>query len=83
MELMKGRFLLGQLGVLSLVAFLFAIAYGVGTWWSLEWNGLLEVSMSLWEVCSSFGDNNVCNPITSNDMVEGKIFDIDFVQKWN
>lgn len=68
---MKGKILYGQLGLLLLVGLLFGIAYGGGVWWSLEMSGL-ELSMTLWKICSVYGDNEVCNPIASHILGEGK-----------
>ncbi|XP_066936735.1 uncharacterized protein [Clytia hemisphaerica] len=69
MELMKGRIFLAQTVIFSLSALLFCIAYGAGIWWSMELRGL-SVSMTLWRICSSYGDNEACSTLSNNYMEE-------------
>ena len=70
---MKGRIFLAQTALFLLSALFFFIAYGAGIWWSMELRGL-SVSMTLWKICSSYGDNEACSTLSNNYMEEGKKF---------
>lgn len=69
MELMRGKFFIGQL-VLFFFAFLFLlIAYGAGVWWSVE-NDRVTVFLTLWSICSHFGDNEGCVSLSGTDYMK-------------
>ena len=74
MDFMRGKFLIAQLALYFLGALFFVIAYGGGIWWRMETKGDYKVSLTLWWLCSQYGDTEGCVSLTDSDYMQSGMF---------